>query len=154
MWCGCLWLGAGPCVLPEARVAAQARTYNGWSGHLASITSSAENAFIWNNLVDPSGGNIYIGGYQPPGNPEPAVGWQWVTGEPLDFTAWLIGPQVTLQVGLCPASVAVPVSSTTGVEMTERKRSKSTTGGEASWTELMAVDQPLVCSNASRARTL
>ncbi len=70
-------------------------------GHLATITSQAENEFIF-SLIDkreycvdlgscvsfgPS-----IGGFQPPGSLEPDKNWLWVTGEPFKYTNWLPGP--------------------------------------------------------------
>jgi len=67
-------------------------------GHLATATSAAENNFIFTLIdypdywTDPDPwGNVHgpwLGGLQPPGSPEPAGGWQWVTGEPWDFTNW------------------------------------------------------------------
>lgn len=76
----------------EARVAAMAM-----GGYLATITSEAENAFAF-SLVDrpefwmsPGINSIgpWIGGYQPPGSPEPAGGWRWIHGEgPLVFKRW------------------------------------------------------------------
>ena len=78
----------------EAKVDAQSR-----GGYLATITSSAENEFVF-NLVKAdmslwSTQPFYSGG--PPqftvgpwlgGTDEAGGGWQWVTGEPWSFTAW------------------------------------------------------------------
>jgi hypothetical protein len=55
-------------------------------GHLATITSNAENAFVVGLLG--ANDRIWIGGRQPAGSIEPAGGWQWVTGEPFNFDAW------------------------------------------------------------------
>jgi len=67
-------------------------------GHLATITSDAENGFVyslisgssfwyteaqWGDAVGP-----WLGGYQPAGSPEPAGGWTWVTGEPFSYANW------------------------------------------------------------------
>lgn len=55
------------------------------SGHLATITSAAENQFV------SSIGDLrlyWLGGYQPPGSQEPAGGWTWITGEPFAFNNW------------------------------------------------------------------
>jgi hypothetical protein len=66
-------------------------------GYLATITSAAEQDFIFWNLVnnpmfwdfefEPPYENLaagpWIGAFQPPGSPEPAGGWQWVHGEGL-----------------------------------------------------------------------
>ncbi len=68
-------------------------------GYLASITSQQENEFVfgligadpacWRTLTTELYMGPWLGGYQPPGAPEPAGGWLWVTGEPFDYTAWL-----------------------------------------------------------------
>ncbi len=60
-------------------------------GYLATITSTAEQSFVYNNLV--SGINMefqecWIGGFQTACTPEPSCGWQWVTGETWGFTNW------------------------------------------------------------------
>lgn len=79
----------------SARVAAESR-----GGHLASIASAEENAFVANlaattpdavflfNGVSTRWIGPWIGGYQPSGSPEPAGGWRWVTPEPWAFTNW------------------------------------------------------------------
>jgi hypothetical protein len=79
----------------NARAAARAR-----GGDLASITSAAENAFVF-RLTDSTDywwdydGHItmgpWLGGFQPLGSPEPAGGWQWVSGEPFAYTNWAPG---------------------------------------------------------------
>jgi hypothetical protein len=68
-------------------------------GDLASITSAAENAFVF-GLTDSStywflyDGHIpigpWLGGLQT-GGPEPAGGWVWVSGEPFAYTNWAPG---------------------------------------------------------------
>jgi len=67
-------------------------------GYLATITSAAENDFVWNETEVGSNNDLWIidgannwegpwlGGYR-----DPALGWQWVTGEPWSFTAWATG---------------------------------------------------------------
>jgi hypothetical protein len=76
---------------PEAKAAAEARTHLGIRGHLATITSAEENAFIVENL----GGELirehWLGGYQDTSAPdyeEPGGGWRWITGEPFVYTNW------------------------------------------------------------------
>lgn len=70
-------------------------------GHLATIGSAAENAFVY-GLASTNASAWYLDGYnngfgpwlggiQPVGSPEPAGGWQWVTGEPWGYTNWLAG---------------------------------------------------------------
>jgi hypothetical protein len=64
-------------------------------GHLAAITSAAENAHVERLIPQtvPGYGENYIFGptiglFQSPGAPEPDGGWSWVTGEALGFTDW------------------------------------------------------------------
>jgi hypothetical protein len=54
-----------------------------------TITSAAENAFLVDRLVPAQRSPApLLGGFQPPGAPEPAGGWRWVTGEPFIYTNW------------------------------------------------------------------
>ncbi len=87
---------SGPISWPEADSEAKDR-----GGYLATLTSLAENEFVF-SLVDNDEFwmpfpqyNInlgpLIGGFQPPGSPEPDGNWQWVTGEPFTFTNWHSG---------------------------------------------------------------
>lgn len=71
----------------DAKIAAESTSYLGRTGHLATIHSDPENDFIINNLGG-TVGNYWLGGYQPTGSPEPAGGWQWVTGEIWNYTNW------------------------------------------------------------------
>lgn len=62
-------------------------------GHLASITSAEENAFVyslvdadslwWNNVFGP-----WIGGVQTNKSAEATGHWSWVDGEAWSYTAW------------------------------------------------------------------
>jgi hypothetical protein len=54
-------------------------------GHLATLTSEAENTFAA-ALVGPQTG--WIGAFQPPDTCEPGCGWAWVTGEPWVYQSW------------------------------------------------------------------
>ena len=56
------------------------------AGHLVTITTAQENAFVWDNLYD--GDKLWIGGSQPEGSGEPLGGWGWVTGEPWSYANW------------------------------------------------------------------
>ena len=75
------------------RVLAESLSYLGMPGYLATVTTETENAWVTQNLLRPSPyGALAIGGFQPPGSPEPAGGWQWVTGEPWGYTNWAGAP--------------------------------------------------------------
>ncbi len=65
--------------------------------YLATITSAAENGFVF-SLVDATqfwtgynGSGPAFGGAQQDGAPEPAGGWQWITGEAWIYANWLSG---------------------------------------------------------------
>jgi hypothetical protein len=66
-------------------------------GTLATITSPAENAFVFSLVNSPiffntfNGSGPALGGIQPPGSPEPGGGWSWATGELWSYTNWLPG---------------------------------------------------------------
>ncbi|MDB6112129.1 MAG: C-type lectin domain protein [Pedosphaera sp.] len=73
-------------------------------GYLATITSAAENSFVFSLVNDPTywtqtanGHGPWIGGYQPTGAGEPNGGWTWATRtglttpEPFSFTNWEVG---------------------------------------------------------------
>ncbi len=82
-----------------AKAAAEGRSHLGQGGYLATITSAHENGFIVANLLS-GPGDIWIGGYQPENSPEPAGGWQWVTGEPWVWTNWHSGSEPNNSNGL------------------------------------------------------
>ena len=69
----------------EARDAAAASTYNGWPGHLATITSSQEQSFLESNFSPPINNNdVWLGGTD-----EVSEGnWEWITGETWAYTNW------------------------------------------------------------------
>lgn len=60
-------------------------------GYLATITSADEQNWIWSNLGGTAMLHSWLGGFQPPGSPEPGGNWQWVTGEPWSYTNWAPG---------------------------------------------------------------
>ncbi len=78
----------------QAKDFAESQTRSGYgSGYLATITSQAENAFVWDlwdHLVQDVS-SVWLGGYQPLGSQEPAGGWTWVTGEAWSYTNWAPG---------------------------------------------------------------
>lgn len=57
--------------------------------HLATLTSSAEDAFVVSILTGAGlTGEYWLGGFQPAGSTEPGGGWEWVTGEAWSYTNW------------------------------------------------------------------
>ncbi|HKX62472.1 MAG TPA: hypothetical protein VJS65_11520, partial [Verrucomicrobiae bacterium] len=68
------------------------RLASGSDAYLATVTSDAENTFVFGLVnspqwVDTSRGPL-LGGYQLEGAQEPAGAWAWVTGEPWVFGSW------------------------------------------------------------------
>jgi hypothetical protein len=76
-----------PMTWEDANLAASAMLFLGENGHLATITSQAENDFLVANFVNPQ----FLGGYQPDGSSEPDGDWAWVTGETWSYTNWAPG---------------------------------------------------------------
>ena len=77
----------------QAKSASEGMTYLGVPGHLITVTSIEEQQFLVDNLMPPvvSNQRHWIGGFQPPGSPEPDGNWQWVTGEVWGYTNWGVG---------------------------------------------------------------
>lgn len=93
-WYEVVYVGPAGIAWTAARTAAENA-----GGYLATLTSAAENEFVYDlvkddpNLwpADSFGGNgvgPYIGGYQIAGSAEPGGGWAWVTGEEWNYTNW------------------------------------------------------------------
>lgn len=66
-------------------------------GYLATATSAGENQFIFDLSLNTPGAWLdapgrrfgpWLGGFQTPRTPDPAANWNWVTGEPWDYTNW------------------------------------------------------------------
>lgn len=75
----------------EARADAEARSHMGRQGHLATITSAAEeDVLIANWLADILYGQPWLGGFRAPES-SPTTGWQWVTGEAFSYANWGTG---------------------------------------------------------------
>ena len=70
----------------QARMAAMQQSFAGVSGHLATITSAEEQAFL--TATPLLFQKYWLGGFQPPGSPEPDGNWQWITGEPFTYNNW------------------------------------------------------------------
>jgi V8-like Glu-specific endopeptidase len=74
-----------------ARAAARSMRYNGLHGHLVTITSAAEQAFVFGHFRGDERLSYWLGGYQDRSAPdyrEPDGGWRWVTGEPWSYVNW------------------------------------------------------------------
>lgn len=75
---------------PDAKSAAEQRYLRGYQGHLATITSPAENIFLAGGELSEGAAQFYwLGGVQSPTGEEPAGGWGWVTGEPWVYSNWI-----------------------------------------------------------------
>lgn len=67
----------------------------GW--YLATITSAAENAFVFGlasrkpEVFGVGGFGPWLGAFQKNALDEPAGSWRWVTDEPFTYTKWLAG---------------------------------------------------------------
>jgi len=78
-------------VVPEERSWSSARTTAiAMGGHLVSITSQQENAFV-GSLAPYVGSNVFgawAGGYQTDTTCGSGCAWAWVTGEPWSYSNW------------------------------------------------------------------
>ena len=88
---------------PDAKIAAEQRSYAGQQGHLATITSFDEDLYLENlrrasRPID-GGSQLWVGGYQDPIASPPGDNWHWLnnegpfsgfTGGP-DYSNWLPG---------------------------------------------------------------
>jgi hypothetical protein len=75
----------------EARAAADAMSWLDLPGHLATLTTAEENAFV-DETFGACQSDLWLGGYQDPQyDPIPDANWHWVTGEPWDYTDWFPG---------------------------------------------------------------
>lgn len=74
-----------------ANTTAQSMSYLGVQGHLVTLTSAEENAFVFSAVFSAAytpGTYSWIGGYQINDSSEPAGNWAWVTGETWAYTNW------------------------------------------------------------------
>ena len=69
-------------------------------GHLATITSTAENEFVKSLITEPKlwqrerqdfSSGPWIGGFAKANRKKPVDGWKWITGEAWSFAGWLPG---------------------------------------------------------------
>lgn len=77
----------------EAKAFAESLTFQGNTGYLATVTSQEEDDFLWNVL---GAQGSFLGGFDK-STLDSNTGlfqhqnWQWVTGEPFNFSNWLPG---------------------------------------------------------------
>jgi hypothetical protein len=61
-------------------------------GYLATVTSAAENDFVFSLVQAPeffaNGSGPALGGFQQDRAPEPNGGWCWVSGDPWNYSNW------------------------------------------------------------------
>lgn len=72
----------------DSRADAESFSEPGLSCHLVTITSAEEQDFIFQNFAVGRGVFPWLGLSQDPAGPEPDGGWEWVTGEPYEYTNW------------------------------------------------------------------
>lgn len=75
----------------EANAEANARTYKGLQGHLATITSAEENQWIFDNLQNDDGVFLADGTFIGATDKDVDGTWEWVTGEAFSYSDWLPG---------------------------------------------------------------
>jgi len=89
---------------------ASAVVFMGVTGHLATITSSAEDEFVRSLAVTASASQeLWIGGSQPFGSAEPGFEWQWVNGEGAISTTDVPLPSYSNWLGSEPNNVLRPL---------------------------------------------
>jgi hypothetical protein len=75
----------------NAHAEANAKIFERCPGHLATVTTEAEETFLAANFGLEPWLNYWLGGYQEEGVVPADYGWQWVTGELWDYTNWSSG---------------------------------------------------------------
>jgi hypothetical protein len=74
-----------------AREGALGSVYQARRGHLATLTSEEENAFVTAQLGGLLSTEAWLGGSQPAWASEPSESWAWCTGETWSYTHWRTG---------------------------------------------------------------
>ena len=75
----------------EAKRAAERMNYQGWRGHLVTVTSEEENRFFASTFAEMMAAGCWMGGFQDKQASdyrEPDGGWRWVTGEKWNYSHW------------------------------------------------------------------
>ncbi|MCH2106239.1 MAG: hypothetical protein MK291_06320, partial [Planctomycetes bacterium] len=81
---------SGPIGFSAAKDIAESLSYQGVTGHLATINDEAENDFLATSF----GVRAWVGGFQDTASPtysEPGGGWSWITGEAFTYSNWNAG---------------------------------------------------------------
>ena len=71
----------------DAKVFAENQTFNGMKGHLVTITSAEEDAFIMQ--LDLPDTYYHTGALQQQGTQDPLANWTQITGEPWVYENWV-----------------------------------------------------------------
>jgi len=74
----------------QANTQANGYSWEGETGHLATITSQAESDFIFSSLAVQDD-HYWLGGYQSDTSGLNNEGWEWVTGEQWSYENWFSG---------------------------------------------------------------
>jgi hypothetical protein len=109
----------------DAEIAARGLTHpdSGAIGHLVTITSAAENAFLADNFILDNN-PYWLGGLQNSDNPTTDdANWEWVTGEAWSYTNWGIGQ----------ASLGSNPEPNDGIDTDNTERGYEDALGLASW---------------------
>lgn len=83
-----------PISFVDAKSMAEGMSSRGFKGHLLTVTSPEELQFVVKNVLTPlptAQECAWLGIVQKRGAAEPAAGWEWITGEPMDFKNWAPG---------------------------------------------------------------
>lgn len=70
---------------------ANSQVLDGITGHMATVSSEAEDDFIRSLVVRPDDVETWEGDYWLGAQVAENGSWQWVTGESMDYTNWLTG---------------------------------------------------------------
>ncbi len=91
-----------------AEAAAATAEFWGFPGHLATLASASEDAWVVTQLDFTLTPVVWLGADRP----SPEAGWQWTTGEPWQYTRWATGePDITSST---PVSLALRTEGETG----------------------------------------
>jgi hypothetical protein len=78
----------------DANAEAGGLTHSGSTGYLATVTSQEEHDFVvalFSGIPGLGNNGPWLGGFQPPNQASPDVGFQWVTAEAWSYTNFRLG---------------------------------------------------------------